>query len=219
MATQILLKRSSGSSFDISTCTTVLAAGEAFVDLTTKKLYVGDGSTQLKDLSPVNISSLTLSDIGGTDDLRVIEALTGQGFLKRTGDNTWALDSLSSVDKSTVSGNGIWRFTHSKSGTIHTITIEDPKFSDYLEANKVYMIFGTFTSSFTSGDTITLQKMVSGTATTIASGITLKSTTGQNAVSNSFVSGSCSLMILSMGNSTSSIAGLFIQPAVSVWAS
>ena len=37
--------------------------------------------------------SYSLSEISGTSDLRVIEALTGTGLLKRTGTNTWALDS------------------------------------------------------------------------------------------------------------------------------
>ena len=39
--------------------------------------------------------SYSLSEISGTADLRVIEALTGTGLLKRTGTNTWTLDSTS----------------------------------------------------------------------------------------------------------------------------
>lgn len=39
--------------------------------------------------------SYALSEISGTDDLRLIEALTGSGLLKKTAANTWALDTNS----------------------------------------------------------------------------------------------------------------------------
>ena len=55
--------------------------------------------------------SYGLSEITGTDDLRVIEALTGtSGFLKKTAANTWSLDtntyltSSSTLDASKLSG-------------------------------------------------------------------------------------------------------------------
>ena len=39
--------------------------------------------------------SYSLSEISGTSDLQAVEALTGMGLLKRTGTNSWSLDSTS----------------------------------------------------------------------------------------------------------------------------
>jgi len=45
--------------------------------------------------------SYSLSEISGADDLKAIEALTGSsGLLKKTGDNTWSLDTTSYVPSS-----------------------------------------------------------------------------------------------------------------------
>ena len=38
-------------------------------------------------------TTIALSNVTGAEDLRAIEALSGTGFLKRTGDNSWALDA------------------------------------------------------------------------------------------------------------------------------
>ncbi len=46
--------------------------------------------------------SYSLSEISGTDDLRAIEALTGSGFLKRTGDNAWSLDNTTYLASGTT---------------------------------------------------------------------------------------------------------------------
>lgn len=39
--------------------------------------------------------AVSLSNVKNADDLKAIEALTSTGFLKRTGDNTWAIDANS----------------------------------------------------------------------------------------------------------------------------
>ena len=67
---------------------------------------------------PGYTTSLALTAITGTDDLRAIEALTGTGFLKRTANNTWSLTTaVTSV--TLTSGAGI---TVSSSGTAITDT-------------------------------------------------------------------------------------------------
>lgn len=47
--------------------------------------------------------SYSLSEISGTTDLQLIEALTGSGFLKRTSNNTWTLDNSTYLTTSSAS--------------------------------------------------------------------------------------------------------------------
>lgn len=66
----------------------VTGGADAFyIDSTGKAFYLGD----LSIAGDFNVQG-TLSGTG-LDDIEAIEALTGTGLLKRTGSNTWALDS------------------------------------------------------------------------------------------------------------------------------
>lgn len=61
MATTIKLRRNQNNTFDKTASTVVLERGEPFVDLKTTRMYVGDGTTQLKNLKA--ISGTTDEDI------------------------------------------------------------------------------------------------------------------------------------------------------------
>lgn len=74
--------------------------GTITIDGTSKNLYAP--------------STYALSDITGADDLKAIEALTGtSGFLKKTAENTWSLDTNSYV----TTANGVTGVSFTTSGT------------------------------------------------------------------------------------------------------
>ena len=57
--------------------------------------------------------SYSLSEISGTEDLRAIEALAGTaGLLKKTAENTWALDTNPYVYEVNTQGDGFLDFVH-----------------------------------------------------------------------------------------------------------
>ena len=60
--------------------------------------------SELSDWITSNKPTYSLSEITNADDVKAIENLTGTGLLKRTGDNTWALDSTSYASASALSG-------------------------------------------------------------------------------------------------------------------
>lgn len=74
--------------------------------------------------------SYSLSEISGTSDLQAIEALTGTGLLKRTGSNTWALDTssyLTAVPKATDSVIGGFQTGYSESGKNYAVKMSGNK--------------------------------------------------------------------------------------------
>lgn len=74
--------------------------------------------------------SYSLSEISGTNDLQAIEALTGTGLLKRTGSNTWALDTssyLTAVPKATDSVIGGFQTGYSESGKNYAVKMSGNK--------------------------------------------------------------------------------------------
>jgi hypothetical protein len=56
--TVIQFRRNGSSPFSIVKRTDVLAAGEPFFNTYDGKLYVGDGSTQLQSLRPLNVEGV-----------------------------------------------------------------------------------------------------------------------------------------------------------------
>ena len=74
--------------------------------------------------------SYSLSEIGEADDLQAIEALTGTGFLKRTGTNTWSIDNstyLTAVPKATDSVIGGFQTGYSESGKNYAVKMSGNK--------------------------------------------------------------------------------------------
>ena len=74
--------------------------------------------------------SYSLSEITGTENLRAIEALTGTGFLKRTGTNTWAIDNstyLTAVPKATDDVIGGFQTGYSESGKNYAVKMSGNK--------------------------------------------------------------------------------------------
>ena len=74
----------------------------------------------------VNKPTYSLSEISGTDDLRLIEALTGSGLLKRNSNNTWTLDTntyLTSTYKLTVKGGTTTVVEYTPSSAAKTLSI------------------------------------------------------------------------------------------------
>lgn len=74
--------------------------------------------------------SYHLSEIGNAGDVQAIEALTGTGFLKRTGSDTWALDSstyLTAVPKATDSVIGGFQTGYSESGKNYAVKMSGNK--------------------------------------------------------------------------------------------
>jgi len=74
--------------------------------------------------------SYNLSEIGNAGDIQAIEALTGTGFLKRTGADTWALDSstyLTAVPKATDSVIGGFQTGYSESGKNYAVKMSGNK--------------------------------------------------------------------------------------------
>lgn len=74
--------------------------------------------------------SYSLSEINSTDDLQAIEGLTGTGLLKRTGANTWSLDTssyLTSVPKATDSVIGGFQTGYSESGKNYAVKMSGNK--------------------------------------------------------------------------------------------
>ena len=74
--------------------------------------------------------SYSLSEISGTSDLQAIEALTGTGFLKRTGANTWAIDNstyLTAVPKATDSVIGGFQTGYTESGKNYAVQMSGNK--------------------------------------------------------------------------------------------
>ena len=59
--------------------------------------------SELSDWITSNKPVYSLSEITNADDVKAIENLTGTGLLKRTGDNTWALDNTSYASASALS--------------------------------------------------------------------------------------------------------------------
>ena len=77
--------------------------------------------------------SYSLSEISGTSDLQAIEALTGTGFLKRTGSDTWAIDNstyLTAVPKATSSVIGGFQTGY---------TENDKNYAVKMSGNKAYV--------------------------------------------------------------------------------
>ena len=60
--------------------------------------------SELSDWITSNKPTYSLSEITNADDVKAIENLTGTGLLKRTGDNTWMLDTTSYATASALSG-------------------------------------------------------------------------------------------------------------------
>jgi hypothetical protein len=74
--------------------------------------------------------SYSLSEISGTSDLQAIEALTGTGFLKRTGSDTWAIDNstyLTAVPKATDSVIGGFQTGYTESGKNYAVKMSGNK--------------------------------------------------------------------------------------------
>ena len=74
--------------------------------------------------------SYSLSEISGTSDLQAIEALTGTGFLKRTGTDTWAIDNstyLTAVPKATDSVIGGFQTGYTESGKNYAVKMSGNK--------------------------------------------------------------------------------------------
>ena len=74
--------------------------------------------------------SYSLSEISETSDLQAIEALTGTGFLKRTGTNTWAIDNstyLTAVPKATDNVIGGFQTGYPESGKNYAVKMSGNK--------------------------------------------------------------------------------------------
>lgn len=100
MAIQIQLRRGTASQW--TTANTTLAEGEIGFETDTGKIKIGKG----------NVAWNSLAYWSGGDgleyqpldaDLTAIAALTGTGILKRTGSNTWALDTETYLSTTTAS--------------------------------------------------------------------------------------------------------------------
>lgn len=168
---KIKLKRNKSTTFNKDISTEVLDKGEPFVDLVTNRLYVGDGTTPLKNLKAIS----------GTKDSGVCTLYKG---------------------------------THAKSGTVHTITLAAPLEGGDLLTLPVLVYYS---SGFASGDTITLKYRLSATANeTSVTGITLYSESGNTAVTDSFKANTVGLVVFYI-TSNQATKKAFITPAVSVW--
>ena len=95
----------------------------------TAKRWIMNSGT---DTGADGLASVSLANVQNADDLKAIEALTSTGYLKRTGDNTWALQTLNvSGGSASKTLTGIIEDNGNIEGTFTNISITKSQVSDF----------------------------------------------------------------------------------------
>lgn len=124
----------------------------------------------------------SLSEISGTTDLRLIEALTGAGFLKRNANNTWTLDDSTYLTTSDAAST--YQPLDSDLTAIAAISTGTGLLKRTVSGSTVTWTIDT-NQYITGNQTITLSGDVSGSGTT-----SITTTIGEGKVTNVMLAGS-----------------------------
>jgi hypothetical protein len=165
MANLLKIKRGTRAQLDAAVTGNTLNLGEPYLITDEGRIAVGTGSNSFVDFAK-------FGEIQALDaDLTAISGLTGTGFLKRTGTNTWTLDTNTYLTAeadtlSTVVGRG--------ASTTTAITL-----SGGVTINAAGSTNGAIFAGSTSGTTKVVASAVAGSTT-----ITLPATTGTVALTS-----------------------------------
>jgi hypothetical protein len=160
MANKILIKRGTRDQINLAaTPGNSLSLGELYLITDEGRLAVGTGSNTYQDFLKANEAAPLDAD------LTAIAALDGTGILKRTGTNTWQLDTTTYL---TAEADTLTTVTGRGASTTNAITL-----SGGVTINAAGSTNGAIFVGQTSGSTKVVASAVAGTTT-----ITLPGTTG-----------------------------------------
>lgn len=180
MANLLKIKRGTRAQLNAAVTGNTLNLGEPYLITDENRIAVGTGSNSFVDFAKS-------SEVQALDaDLTAISGLTGTGFLKRTGTNTWTLDTNTYLTAeadtlSTVVGRG--------ASTTTAITL-----SGGVTINAAGSTNGAIFAGSTSGTTKVVASAVAGSTT-----ITLPGTTGTVALTSDLPTVNNGTLTLSVG--------------------
>jgi hypothetical protein len=192
MANLLKIKRGTRAQLNAAVTGNSLNLGEPYLITDENRIAVGTGSNSYEVFAKS-------SEIQALDaDLTAISGLTGTGFLKRTGTDTWALDTntyltAESDTLSTVTGRG--------ASTTTAITL-----SGGVTINAAGSTNGAIFAGSTSGTTKVVASAIAGSTT-----ITLPATTGTVALTSDLPTVNNGTFTLNIGTAAASGASVTIS--------
>lgn len=178
MANKILIKRGTRLQVNTARDANQLTLGEPYLITDENRIAIATGSNSYQDFAKVGE--------GGTidADLTAIAALTGTGILKRTGPDTWELDTNT--------------YLTAESDTLGTVTGRGATTSTAVTFNGGITVDGTNAANF-SGSTSGSAKLVAPAAAGTGTVITLPSTTGTLALTSAIPTVNTGTLSVSIG--------------------
>ncbi len=179
MANKILIKRGTREQINLAaTPGNSLSLGELYLITDEGRLAVGTGSNTYQDFLKANEAAPLDAD------LTAIAALTGTGILKRTGTNTWTLDTST--------------YLTSEADTLGTVTGRGATTTTAVTFNGGITVDGTNAANFT-GSASGSAKLVAPAAAGTGTVITLPSTTGTLALASAIPAVNTGTLDVSIG--------------------
>jgi hypothetical protein len=179
MANKILIKRGTREQINLAaTPGNSLSLGELYLITDEGRLAVGTGSNTYQDFLKANEAAPLDAD------LTAIAALTGTGILKRTGTNTWTLDTST--------------YLTSEADTLGTVTGRGATTTTAVTFNGGITVDGTNAANFT-GSASGSAKLVAPAAAGTGTVITLPSTTGTLALASAIPTVNTGTLEVSIG--------------------
>lgn len=180
MANKILIKRGTRAQLNTARDAAQLNIGELYYinDVGERRIAVGTANNAYQDFAKVGE--------GGTidADLTAIAALTGTGILRRTGADTWALDTNT--------------YLTAESDTLSSVTGRGATTSTAVTFNGGITVDGTSAANF-SGSTSGSAKLIAPAAAGTGTVITLPSTTGTLALTSAIPTVNTGTLAVSIG--------------------
>ncbi len=180
MANKILIKRGTRTQLNTARDAAQLNIGELYyiTDAGEQRIAVGTANNAYQDFAKVGE--------GGTidADLTAIAALTGTGILRRTGADTWALDTNT--------------YLTTESDTLSSVTGRGATTSTAVTFNGGITVDGTSAANF-SGSTSGSAKLIAPAAAGTGTVITLPSTTGTLALTSAIPTVNSGTLAVSIG--------------------
>lgn len=178
MANKILIKRGTRLQVNTARDANQLTLGEPYLITDENRIAIATGSNSYQDFAKVGE--------GGTidADLTAIAALTGTGILKRTGPDTWELDTNT--------------YLTAESDTLGTVTGRGATTSTAVTFNGGITVDGTNAANF-SGSTSGSAKLVAPAAAGTGTVITLPATTGTLALTSAIPTVNTGTLSVSIG--------------------
>lgn len=180
MANLLKIKRGSRAQLDAAVTGNTLNLGEPYLITDEGRIAVGTGSNSFVDFAK-------FSEVQAVDaDLTAIAGLTGTGFLKRTGTNTWILDTNTYL---TAEADTLGTVTGRGASTTTAVTL-----SGGVTINAAGSTNGAIFAGSTSGTTKVVASAVAGTTT-----LTLPASTGTVALTSDLPTVNNGSLTLSVG--------------------